>query len=209
MWAFLPPLHSFVKKNNNNKTEHIRRTRLTLLTLLTAFWTGMCSRTRRWILSEMLFRWVTCRMGREIDYSTPVVDKCLKTRYVISYLVMHVSCCSSLDFHGILLEKYYNVLYTGANWRTERALCVQPYSRTFKRTYFAKNLPHVPVIYNNRASNLLVIKLDNSAHGQMSLLSSLLHSLQIFQCLHCKVQAVPSLPAFYLLSLSLFFFFFF
>lgn len=86
-------------------------------------------------------------MGREVDYSTPVVDKCLKTRYVISYLVMHASCCSSLDFHGILLEKYYNVLYTGANWRTERALCVQPYSRTFKRTYFAENLPRVPVIY--------------------------------------------------------------
>lgn len=149
-------------------------------------------------------------MGREADYSTPVADKCLKTRYVISYLVMHVSCCSSLDFHGILLEKYYNVLYTGANWRTERVLCVQPYSRTFKRTYFAENLPHVPVIYNNRASNLLVIKLDNSAHGQMSVLSSLLHSLQIFQCLHCKVQAVPSLPAFLpSLSLSFFFSFFF
>lgn len=78
------------------------------------------------------------RKGREVDYSMPLVDKCLKTQYMISYLLMHVSCCSSLDFHGILLEKYYNVLYTGANWKTNRALCVQPYIHTFKDIFWLK-----------------------------------------------------------------------
>lgn len=38
----------------------------------------------------------------------------------LKYLIMHVSCCTSLVYHGILWvkENYNNVLYTSANWRS-------------------------------------------------------------------------------------------
>lgn len=134
----------------------------------------------------------------------------------LKYLIMHVSCCTSLVYHRILWvkENYNNVLYTGANWRSIllKMYTMCPALHAFKDISWLKS---VSCCSNETLAESTSVQLNKTLvimHRfklvkiqKTSLLSSPFHFQQNFQRLICSCPIITCLFTFFMCLIFLFF----